>query len=142
GGATLSGQFIPEGTTVCTQAYTLHRDPTIWRDPLTTQAGRLHFLAAQKTLTSFRFHPTRWLPGKEMPQAAKTAFHPFGAGARICAGIHLARMELRHAVAEFFRECRGIELCKSVTPESMEIINFFLIAPKGHKCEITLRSDE
>ncbi|KAK5000299.1 hypothetical protein LTR66_000831 [Elasticomyces elasticus] len=123
GGATLSGQFIPEGTTVCTQAYTLHRDPTIWRDPLT-------------------FHPTRWLPGKEMPQAAKTAFHPFGAGARICAGIHLARMELRHAVAEFFRECRGIELCKSVTPESMEIINFFLIAPKGHKCEITLRSDE
>ena len=34
GGTNMSGFFIPGGTTVCTQAYTLHRDPTIWHDPL------------------------------------------------------------------------------------------------------------
>jgi cytochrome P450 len=34
GGFELAGQYIPHGTTVCTQAYTLHRDETIWRDPL------------------------------------------------------------------------------------------------------------
>lgn len=35
GGSTLGGKFVPEGTTVSTQAYTFHRDPSIWSDPLT-----------------------------------------------------------------------------------------------------------
>ena len=35
GGAKLGGHFIPSGVTVDTQAYTLHRDPRIWSDPLT-----------------------------------------------------------------------------------------------------------
>lgn len=30
GGATLGGYFVPEGTTVSTQAYTLHRDEKSW----------------------------------------------------------------------------------------------------------------
>jgi hypothetical protein len=29
-------------------------------------------------------------------------------------------MELRYAVAYFFRDCRGIKLAGSTTPESME----------------------
>ncbi|KAH7124048.1 cytochrome P450 [Dendryphion nanum] len=125
GGAKLGNHFVPQGVTVSTQAYTFHRDPKIWSSPLT-------------------FDPNRWIPTKEaaaeaLSPDAKTAFHPFGAGARSCVGIHLARMELRYAVAFFFRECKGIKLCPSVTPESMEFENFFLIAPKGHKCEITLK---
>jgi cytochrome P450 len=34
GGATLGGYFIPQGTVAETQAYTTHRDPSIWPDPL------------------------------------------------------------------------------------------------------------
>lgn len=34
GGATLEGYFIPGGIVVGTQAYTLHRDPEVWPDPL------------------------------------------------------------------------------------------------------------
>lgn len=34
GGATLGGYFVPGGVTVETQAYTLHRDPEVWPDPL------------------------------------------------------------------------------------------------------------
>lgn len=34
GGATLGDHFIPAGTTVTTHAYTLHRDPDIFLDPL------------------------------------------------------------------------------------------------------------
>lgn len=90
------------------------------------------------------FHPQRWIASKEGPAeasspAARTAFHPFGAGARSCIGIHLARMELRYAVAFFFRECKGIQLGKNTTPESMEFENFFLIAPKAHRCELTFK---
>jgi cytochrome P450 len=34
GGVTLGGHFIPAHTVVCTQAFTLHRDPRIFPDPL------------------------------------------------------------------------------------------------------------
>ncbi|KAH3905734.1 hypothetical protein HBI56_211510 [Parastagonospora nodorum] len=126
GGTRFSGHYIPQGVTVDTQAYTFHRDPRIWSDPLT-------------------FDPQRWISSQEgytaeaLSPDAKTAFHPFGVGARSCIGIHLARMELRYAVAFFFRECRGIRLAPSTTLESMEFENFFLIAPKAHRCDITFQ---
>jgi len=106
GGAELAGSFVSAGTTVSTQAYSLHRDPNIWSNPLS-------------------FDPTRWLPGKEMPPAARAVFCPFGAGARSCIDVHLARMELRYAAAIFFREIRGARLAESATPQSMEFVNFF-----------------
>ena len=35
GGSKLGGHYIPQGTTVSTQAYTFHRDENIWTNPLT-----------------------------------------------------------------------------------------------------------
>lgn len=89
------------------------------------------------------FDYTRWLPENEknMSSLAKSAFSPFGGGSRICLGIHLARMELRLAVAEFFRVCKDAKLAPSVTPESMAMLNFFLIAPAAHRCEIVLKDE-
>ncbi|KAL4863803.1 hypothetical protein BDV12DRAFT_206172 [Aspergillus spectabilis] len=116
GGATLAGYYIPEGTTVGTQSFTIHRDPEIYANPEV-------------------FDISRWLDNKGN-SPAQTAFSPFGAGARACLGIHLAYMELRLSVAEFFRMCCGVKLAGSVTRESMEFENYFLIAPRGHRCEV------
>lgn len=52
--------------------------------------------------------------------------------------MHLALMEMRLAVAEFFRVCKGASLDASVTSESMEQINYFIAMPKGEKCKIRL----
>ncbi|KAJ5925136.1 hypothetical protein N7454_007775 [Penicillium verhagenii] len=113
-GATLKGMHIVGGTTVSAQSYSLHRDPDIFADP-------------------DRFYPERWEnPSKYM----KDASIPFGAGSRICIGIHLARMELRLATALFFRQFprARISSCEGMSDEDMVMKGFFLMAPRGHRC--------
>ncbi|KAG9957975.1 cytochrome P450 monooxygenase, partial [Aureobasidium melanogenum] len=119
GGITLANHYIPAGTIVGTQSYSLHRDPQLFPNP-------------------DKFDHTRWLSPNELSPPAKAVFAPFGAGSRICIGLHLARMELRLAAATFFRECKGARLAASTTDDSMKPVNHFLIAPKAHKCEIVL----
>lgn len=123
-GTTLTGYYVPGGTTVTTQAYTIHRDESVFPN-------------------ANIFDPYRWLGtssrnGSPNVALAKTAHHPFGAGSRICLGIHLAQMELRIAAAEFFRSCKGARLAPSTTPQSMELENYFLVTPRSHCCDVLL----
>ncbi|TDZ17285.1 putative sterigmatocystin biosynthesis P450 monooxygenase STCB [Colletotrichum orbiculare MAFF 240422] len=118
-GATLGGYFIPGGVGVETQAYTLHRDPQVWPDP-------------------YRFDETRFLDPHALTPVQKLLFSPFGAGSRICLGIELARMELRLAAAVLFRRCRGLRSAPDMTDDVMEMENFFMIAPRGHRCDVVL----
>lgn len=60
GGATFGKHWLPGGTIVLTQAYSLHRDPVAFPD-------------AEK------FDPTRW---ENPTQAMKEAYMPFGGGSR------------------------------------------------------------
>jgi cytochrome P450 len=119
GGATFADHFISAGTIVGTQSYSLHRDPLLFPNP-------------------DEFDHTRWMPPNELTPLAKAVFSPFGAGSRVCIGVHLARIELRLATARFFRECRGARLGAGTTDESMRPVNFFLITPQAHKCEIVM----
>ncbi|KAF4550555.1 Cytochrome P450-like protein 76 [Elsinoe fawcettii] len=119
GGVTMAGSFVPAGTTVSTQAYTLHRDPKMWKD-------------------AEEFDPYRWLPDRELTPAAKSTFCAFGAGATSCLGINLAWMELRYGTALLFRQCKGLRLAGSTTPESMALENYFVITPKSKRCEVIL----
>ena len=109
------------------------------RVSLHPKSERIVFLPV---LTHRRFDVTRWMEGRELSPAAKTTFCAFGAGATSCLGINLAWMELRYATSLFFRECKGIQLALGTTPESMELENYFVIVPKAHKCEVTLKADQ
>ncbi|OQV00210.1 hypothetical protein CLAIMM_05738 [Cladophialophora immunda] len=113
-GIEINGLNIPPGVTLTTQSYTMHRDPAIFEDPETYDPDRFYL--------------------KPLKGAQKHAFAPFGGGTRICLGIHLAYMELRHGLAEFFRECRHLELSEATTPASMRMENYFLISPVSKRC--------
>ncbi|KKK14137.1 hypothetical protein P175DRAFT_0512102 [Aspergillus ochraceoroseus IBT 24754] len=112
-GATLAGHSLPGGTVVSTQAYTFHRDPTIWSNP-------------------DEFDPDRWInPTKDM----KDSFLPWGAGSRICIGMHLARIELKKGAALFFRNFPTARLTtkEGFSDQDMDPVIFFLMSPKGHR---------
>ncbi|KAJ4418349.1 hypothetical protein N0V82_005630 [Gnomoniopsis sp. IMI 355080] len=113
-GADFAGSYLPGGSTVCTQAYSLHRDPSIFPDPE-------------------RFDPSRWAaPTKDM----KDTMMPFGGGSRICIGIHLARLEMRLATARFFRSFPNAKIStkEGMCDDDMEQVLFFLGPPKGRRC--------
>ncbi|KAJ4335560.1 hypothetical protein N0V95_008874 [Ascochyta clinopodiicola] len=120
-GMIVAGYQLPHGTEVSTQAYTLHRDSRVFQEPL-------------------RFDGYRFMNKSSMTAQQKAAYMPFGAGSRVCLGIHLAYIELRLAAAMFFRQCRGAKLSDCMRNEMMEMDNRFLIAPKGHCCWISLES--
>ncbi|KAM3068116.1 hypothetical protein ACMFMG_011165 [Clarireedia jacksonii] len=122
GGTDIDEYFLPEDITVSTQAYTIHRDPRIFAEPES-------------------FQPQRWLSEEAQKEDFKVANHPFGAGPRVCLGLHLARMELLLASALFFKQCKGARIATTQTEEAMEMQNYFLIEPVGHKCEITMKED-
>lgn len=146
-GATLAGQYLPGGSVVCTQAWSLHRNEDIFPDPE-------------------RFDPDRWAaPTKAM----KDASMPFGGGSRskifprpspssylvavkvldraprkvshivaVCLGLHLARMELRLGISHFFREFPNSKMSalEGMTDDDMEQVTYFLAPPKNKRCLI------
>ncbi|PHH75687.1 hypothetical protein CDD80_2176 [Ophiocordyceps camponoti-rufipedis] len=114
GGAEVGGYWLAEGTWVGTQAYTMHRDPTIFPDPR-------------------KFDPDRWeQPTKDM----RDAFMPFGRGPRICLGQHLAAAELRLMTASFFLAFPDARMSslEGMSDEDMGERNFFVMAPRGRRC--------
>ncbi|KAI1758847.1 putative cytochrome P450 [Hypoxylon sp. FL1150] len=118
GGATLCGRFILGGYTVSAQAYSMHRNPAVYADPL-------------------KFDPERWA---KPTKAMKDAFVPFGGGSRVCLGLHLAKMELRLATALFFTRFPNAKPSQKegFCDEDMEADMYFLMSPKKKRCLIDL----
>ncbi|MBP2473331.1 cytochrome P450 [Crossiella equi] len=75
----LGGVRIPAGTEVAVSQHTLHQNPEHFPDPA-------------------RFDPDRWTP-ERMAALPKGAYMPFGAGARLCPGHHLAQVEVAMVAA-------------------------------------------
>lgn len=82
----MCGYPIAKGSIVSVMVHELHRQPDIWPDPNRFDPERFAAAAAQ---------------GRQ-----KTAYMPFGAGHRICIGIHFALLELVVALAAVARRYR------------------------------------
>lgn len=86
-GFDLMGYSLPPNTVVATQAWSMHRDASIFPSPET-------------------FLPDRWLETPDnADQLSQMRQHmmPFGAGTRLCGGQNLAQMVVRIVVASVVR---------------------------------------
>lgn len=81
----LMGYNLPPGTIIATQAWSMHRNASVFPSPEV-------------------FMPERWL-GAEGEELARMSAHmmPFGTGPRICGGQNVANMMMRMALASVLR---------------------------------------
>lgn len=77
---TVGGYTIPKGSRVFVNVWAIHRDPTIWENPL-------------------EFDPTRFLDAKWDFSGIDFNYFPFGSGRRICAGIAMAERTVLYFLA-------------------------------------------
>ena len=81
GGATIAGHFVPAGVSVSVPAFSIHHDPTLFKDP-------------------YAFKPERWLEAEGQEKKVMTEnFIPFSSGPRACIGRNLAYFEQQILVA-------------------------------------------
>ena len=73
----LTGKKIPKGTTVFFNMVSIHFDPRYWEDPKT-------------------FNPKRWIDPEtgSMKSEKNSSYLPFSAGARMCLGEKMGRMDV------------------------------------------------
>lgn len=107
-------------TLVSCQALSTQRDPNIFPEP-------------------DRFNPQRWLDAENTDsiEAMREQMLLFGKGARSCLGRRLATMEIKCALAAIARRYK-VEIGSSTTDDDMEMIDHFVLIPKGQKCVLRL----
>ncbi|KAF7377786.1 hypothetical protein MSAN_00202000 [Mycena sanguinolenta] len=84
-GKTIAGRFIPEGTSVYTPAYSLHRNP----DYFSPHPNK--------------FLPERWLPDSKFEKHDTSAFIPFSLGPANCVGQKFAKREMLMVLSALFK---------------------------------------
>ncbi|KAK8520860.1 hypothetical protein V6N12_004786 [Hibiscus sabdariffa] len=77
---TVGGYHIPKGSRVFINAWAIHRDPSIWENPL-------------------EFNPSRFLYSQCDFSGSDFSYFPFGSGRRNCAGIPMAERMVLHLIA-------------------------------------------
>ncbi|KIK52693.1 hypothetical protein GYMLUDRAFT_64066 [Collybiopsis luxurians FD-317 M1] len=121
-GFDLMGFELPANTVVATQAWSMHRNPSIFPSPNTCS-------------------PERWLETAQPGCAERLArmqenMMPFGTGSRVCGGQNLAQIVLNIMVAAMARNF-DIVASAETNDRSMEIKDSFVIFPSAMECKLT-----
>ncbi|KJR83259.1 uncharacterized protein SPSK_04125 [Sporothrix schenckii 1099-18] len=114
-GRVIDGFFLPAGTVVSSQAYSVHRmDAAVFPDPDS-------------------FNPDRWL-ASDGDADRKRSFFAFASGGRGCIGKHLALVEMKILMRDIYsRFATAPEI--SMTPEAMEMSDQLISSrPLAQRC--------
>ncbi|KAH9939286.1 cytochrome P450 [Epithele typhae] len=119
----MMGYALPPGTTVATQAWSMHRDPEVFPSPET-------------------FLPERWLvvegvKGEDERLSRMSQYlMPFGIGNRVCGGQNLAQIVLRVALAAVVANFDISANREETNEKTMQIKDAFVIHPATKECKL------
>lgn len=106
--------FIPGGTVISMQPWTLHRDENIFPNAL-------------------EFDPTRWMnKSEEELRRMNRSFMAFGAGVRMCLGLHLATEEIKLMVTSIYWRWKTTVAPGYDDEDCMYVVDKYTAHPKGH----------
>ncbi|KAH6624816.1 cytochrome P450 [Chaetomium sp. MPI-SDFR-AT-0129] len=116
GGRTIDGFYVPGGTTVSCQAYSVQKlDGVVFPDPE-------------------RFDPGRWLESEKGDAERRRLFFAFANGGRGCVGKHLALGEMKVLLQAVYSRFTTLP-DMSMTAEDMEMSDQLISSrPAGQKC--------
>lgn len=118
GGLTICGEYLPEGTVVGCNAWTIHRDRSVFGE------------------NADEFVPERWLDApEELLRAMENSIFTFGAGSRICLGKNIALLEINKMVPELLRRFE-LEL---VDPRRYTLRPGWLVLQEGLDVRLKMR---
>ncbi|EXJ87226.1 hypothetical protein A1O3_04185 [Capronia epimyces CBS 606.96] len=118
GGVELGGHYLPPGTVVGCNAWSVHRDPVLYGQDVD------------------RYRPERWLEvSPDQARKMETSLLTFGAGKRACVGKNIAMLEITKFIPEFFRRF-DVEL---VDPERWKITSTWLAVQSGLDVRLKVR---
>lgn len=101
--------WIPPGTTVGAQSWSMHRKEDIWG------------VDNGDNRSSWKYIPDRWITDPSKIEEMDKHFMPFGRGTRSCAGKNMAIMVMKLAIAELVTKYE-VRINKKVNPdEEMEL---------------------
>ena len=106
--------YIPGGTVVSMQPWTLHRDESVYKNAL-------------------EFDPTRWIDASdEELRLMNRSFMAFGAGVRMCLGLHLATEEIKLMVTSLYWRWSTTVAAGYDDEDCMYVCDKYTVHPKGH----------
>ncbi|KAL1953223.1 hypothetical protein VTO42DRAFT_3365 [Malbranchea cinnamomea] len=114
GGCVIDGVYVPEGTVVSTNTWTVHHDPEHFPDP-------------------YKFDPARWLG--EVTPGMKARLVPFSKGQFNCIGQPMALFEMKILIATLVKKYH-ITTPDFMTPKVVDFEDYILAVPKCKKCLI------
>jgi cytochrome P450 len=113
----VDGHLVQAGTVLVVGVFALHRDPTLWNDPL-------------------RFDPDRFSTENSKGRD-RWQYMPFGAGPRSCIGDHFAMLEATLALPTIVRHTE----IQSLDVEFPMIVPFTTVAAAPVRARVCVRAD-
>ncbi|KAH6681094.1 cytochrome P450 [Plectosphaerella plurivora] len=121
GGATIAGQFFPEGAIVGINTWVAHHDTEVFG------------------LDAAEFKPERWLQDDTEKIALMNRFWmPFGLGSRTCIGRHISMLEICKLIPVLIRDF-DFSLHETLRQEEWHTQNYWFVKPVDFQVQLRKR---